>query len=33
MAILPLVEQKWLEWSRDKHHIERHNMLRFRVMA
>jgi len=32
-VFLPLVEYKWCEWSRDKHNTERHNMLRFRVMA
>ena len=33
VAILPLTEDKWLKWSCDKHNTERHNMLRFRVMA
>jgi len=33
VAILPLIEHKCLKWSRDKHNTERHNMLRFRVVA
>jgi len=33
MAILPLIEHKWLQWSHVKHDMERLNMLRFRVMA
>ena len=33
VAILPLIKHKWLIWSRDKHNTERHNMLRFKVMA
>jgi len=33
MAILPLIEHKWLKWSHNTNHIERHNMLRFKVMA
>ena len=33
VAILPLIEHKWLKCSRDKHNTERHYVLRFRVMA
>jgi len=33
VAISPLIEHKWLKCSRDKHNTERHNLLRFRVMA
>jgi len=33
VAILPLIDHKWLKWSRDKHNKERHKMLRFRVMV
>jgi len=33
VAILPLIEHKWLRWSHDKHNAGRHNMLKFRVMA
>jgi len=33
LAILPLIEHKWLKCSRDKHNTERHYMWRFRVMA
>jgi len=32
VAILPLIEHKWLKELRDKHNIERHNAVRFRVM-
>jgi len=30
VAILPLIEHKWLRWPRDDHHTERRNTLRFR---
>jgi len=33
VVILPLIEQKRLKWSCDKHNAERHNTLRFRVMV
>jgi len=33
MGMLPLIEHKWVKWSRDKHDTERHKMLRFRFMA
>jgi len=33
VAILPLIEHKWLQWSHDQHNTERHNTLWFKVMA
>jgi len=33
VAILPLIQYKWLKWSREKHNTERHNMLRFGVIV
>jgi len=33
VAILTLIEYKWLKWSREKYNKERHNMLWLRVMA
>jgi len=30
MAILRLMERKWLEWLRRKHNAEWHSMLRFK---
>jgi len=33
VVILPLIKHKQLKWSCEKRNIERHNMLRFRVMA
>jgi len=26
VAILPVIEHKWLKWSREKHNLERQNV-------
>jgi len=33
LAILPLIEHKWLKWSREKHNVKKYKILRFRVMV